>query len=332
MKSRLKEVPVGEAVGLVLAHDLTMIDPGKYKGPRFRKGHRIREGDVEELLRMGKEHVYVLDLAEGELHEEEAAERIARAVAGPHLGQTEPKEGKVNLVAEAQGLLKIDVEAVMAINRVEQVALATLRTHTPVEKGQTVAATRVIPLVFPEASIRKVESIAAGRNRPVMEVAPFRPHRVGIVTTGSEVYHGRVQDRFGPIVREKVEKYGSTVVGQTFATDDKEMIRDQIRSFVEQGADMVLVTSGMSVDPDDRTPGAITSLGAEIITYGTPILPGTMLMIAYYRQVPVLGLPGCVLHDSYTSFDHFLPRILAGEKITREDVVALGHGGLIHSC
>ncbi|GAA5346997.1 molybdopterin-binding protein [Planifilum fimeticola] len=332
MKSRLKEVPVGEAVGLVLAHDLTVIDPGKYKGPLFRKGHRIRREDIEELLRIGKEHVYVLELAEGELHEDEAAERIARAAAGPHLGRTEPKEGKVNLVAQVQGLLRIDVEAVTDINRVEQVALSTLRTHTPVEKGQTVAATRVIPLVFPETSIREVEDIAARRNRPVVEVIPFRPHRVGIVTTGSEVYHGRIRDRFGPVVREKVEKYGSTVVGQTFAADDKEMIRDQIRAFVDQGVDMVLVTSGMSVDPDDRTPGAIASLGAEIITYGTPILPGTMLMIAYYRGIPVLGLPGCVLHDPVTSFDHFLPRILAGEKITREDVVTQGHGGLLHPC
>ena len=196
MKSRLKEVPVGEAVGLVLAHDLTVIDPGKYKGPRFRKGHRIREEDIEELLRIGKEHVYVLELAEGELHEDEAAERIARSAAGPHLARTEPKEGKVNLVAEVQGLLRIDVEAVTAINRVEQVALSTLRTYTPVEKGQTVAATRVIPLVFPEASIREVEKIAAGRERPVVEVVPFRPHRVGVVTTGSEVYHGRIRRPF----------------------------------------------------------------------------------------------------------------------------------------
>lgn len=332
MKSRLKEVPVGEAVGLVLAHDLTKIDPGKYKGPLFRKGHRIREEDIEALLRIGKEHVYVLDLAEGELHENEAAERIARAVAGSHLGRTEPKEGKVSLVAEIQGLLRIDVEAVTAINRVYQVALSTLGTHTPVEKGQTVATSRVIPLVYPEESVREVEDIAARRERPVVEVVPFRPHRVGIVTTGSEVYHGRIQDRFGPIVREKVEKYGSTVVGQTFADDDKEMIRDQILAFVDQGVDMVLVTSGMSVDPDDRTPGAIASLGAEIVTYGTPILPGTMLMIAYFRGIPVLGLPGCVLHDPVTSFDIFLPRILAGEKITREDVVILGHGGLLHSC
>jgi len=333
MKSKLKEVRTQEAVGLVLAHDLTAVVPGKFKGPLFHKGHTIREEDIEKLLNIGKEHVYVLELAEGELHEDDAAHRIARAAmrSDEVLELTPPKEGKVDIVSRIDGLLRVDVPTLTAINRVEHVVLSTLKTHTPVRAGQRVAAARVIPLVVPESRIKQVETIAGRQEHPVLEVLPFRPHRVGVVTTGSEVYHGRIQDRFGPVVRDKVERYGSKVIGQTFADDDKEMIAQQIRAFADQGADLILVTGGMSVDPDDRTPGAIAELGADIVSYGSPMLPGSMLLIAYYRGIPLMGLPGCVLHDPFTSFDVFLPRILAGEKITREDIITLGHGGL-HAC
>ncbi|PTX58837.1 molybdenum cofactor synthesis domain-containing protein [Melghirimyces profundicolus] len=329
MKSSLKEVHVTDAVGRVLAHDLTQVLPGKFKGPLFRKGHVIRQEDIDDLLSIGKEHIYVMELAPGELHENDAAVRIARAVCGPGLTLTEPREGKVNLVAGMDGLLKVDASRVRAINEVEQAVLSTLQSDQPVKKEQTVAASRVIPLIYPEERIEAVEETAGPS--PVLEVWPFRPFRVGVVTTGSEIYHGRIRDRFGPVLQEKLESFGSTVMGQTLASDDKDLIQAQIRSFVDQGADMVLVTGGMSVDPDDRTPGAIASLGAQVISYGTPMLPGSMLLVAYYRGIPVLGLPGCVIHDEYTSFDVFLPRILAGERIRREDIVSLGYGGL-HSC
>ncbi|MDR6227523.1 molybdopterin-binding protein [Desmospora profundinema] len=332
MKSKLREVHVSEAVGLVLAHDLTQVLPGKYKGPLFRKGHVVREEDREALLSIGKEHLYVLEIAEGDCHEDEAALRIAEVVCGSGLNMTEPREGKVNLVADRDGLLQVDADRVLAVNRVEQAVLSTLETDIPVRKGQTVAATRVIPLLYPEESLMKVEAAArVDGQSPVIQILPFRRCKVGVVITGSEVYHGRIEDRFGPVVQEKVEHYGSTIMGQTLASDQKERIMGQVRDFVEQGADLVLVTGGMSVDPDDRTPGAIAALGADVVSYGTPMLPGSMLMVAYYNQTPVLGLPGCVIHDEYTSFDVFLPRILAGQRITREDIVRLGYGGL-HSC
>jgi molybdenum cofactor synthesis domain-containing protein len=330
VKSKLREVRVQDAVGLVLAHDLTQVIPGKYKGPLFRKGHVISEQDIEPLLDIGKAHIYVMELAEGELHENDAAERIARAAGdNPHLEMTSPKEGKVNLVSSIDGLLRVRAEAVAAINQVEHAVLSTLRTYTPVRKGDIVAAARVIPLIYPEERVKQVEAI--GRQSPVVEVLPYQSCRVGIVTTGSEVLHGRIEDKFGPVLREKLRAFGAEVISQTFSGDDRERIQQQIRSFLEQGADLVLVTGGMSVDPDDRTPGAIASMGAEVVSYGTPMLPGSMLMVAYYQGVPVLGLPGCVIHDDYTSFDVFLPRILAGERIKKADIIALGHGGL-HSC
>lgn len=331
MKSSLKEVPVTEAVGMVLAHDLTQVLPGRYKGPLFRKGHIIQEDEIDDFLSIGKEHIYVMELAPGEMHENDAALSIARAVSGSRTSLTKPREGKVTLSADIDGLLKVDASRVHAINEVEQAVVSTRPSDVPVTEGQPVAASRVIPLIYPEDRIQSVKAIARAADRPVVEVHPFRKLQVGVVTTGSEIYHGRIRDRFGPVIQEKLQAYGSVVMGQTLAGDDKEWIQAQIRSFVDRGADLVLVTGGMSVDPDDRTPGAITGLGAEVVSYGTPMLPGSMLMIAYYREVPVLGLPGCVIHDAHTSFDVFLPRILAGEKVRREDVTRLGYGGL-HSC
>ncbi|QKG85411.1 molybdopterin-binding protein [Kroppenstedtia pulmonis] len=331
MKSSLREIHVSQATGMVLAHDLTQVLPGKYKGPLFRKGHVIQEKDMESLLSIGKEHIYVMDLAAGEVHENDAACRIAVSARGKSIRLSSPREGKVNLVAEIDGLLKVNKEAVHGINGVEQAVLSTLFDNTPVKKDQVVAAARVIPLIYPEDRLIKVEAIAEKHGGALVEVRPYQVYKVGVVTTGSEVYHGRIQDRFGPVVQEKVQQYGSMLMGQTLASDDKGMITSQIRAFIDQGADLVLVTGGMSVDPDDRTPGAIAELGAEIISYGTGMLPGSMLMVAYYGTVPVLGLPGCVIHDPYTSFDRVLPRILAGEKMTKQELISWGYGGL-HSC
>ncbi|SFS90568.1 molybdopterin-binding protein [Marininema halotolerans] len=330
MKSSLKEVPLSQAIGLVLAHDLTQVIPGKVKGPLFRKGHIVREEDMEALLSIGKEHIYVIEWVEGELHEDIAAMRIATAVQGSFLSLSEPKEGKVSLLAEQDGLLLVDAPRVHAINQIEQVVLSTLKTKVPVQRGEVIAASRVIPLIYPESGIEKVEQIAK-QGDPVLQILPYRSAKVGIVTTGNEIAKGRITDRFGPILHEKVHRYGADILGQTFAGDDRGQIQQQIESFIEQGADMVLVTGGMSVDPDDRTPGAIMEMGAEVVSYGTPMLPGSMLMIAYMGHIPILGLPGCVIHDKKTSFDVFLPRLLAGERISREEVTILGYGGL-HSC
>ncbi|WNQ10439.1 molybdopterin-binding protein [Paenibacillus aurantius] len=336
----LREVKVEEAVGLVLAHDLTQILPGEFKGRLFKKGHVVREDDIPALLSIGKEHIYTLDLADGYLHEDEAALRMAHAAAGEHIVLTDPHEGKVSLKSSIHGLAKIPRDFVNAANALESVVFSTVKTNTVVKPGQALVGTRVIPLVIEEERIREVERLAeahraGGGSGPgeagLVSVKPFRSLRAGLITTGSEVYKGRIQDKFGPIVREKLAALGSEVVEQRLAPDESSRIVEDIRYFREQGVDLLLLTGGMSVDPDDRTPGAIRQAGADIVSYGTPMLPGSMLLMAYLDGIPVMGLPGCVMHDPYTSFDVLLPRICAGEIIRKEDIVEMGYGGL-HGC
>lgn len=334
LSSMLKEVKVEDAVGMVLAHDLTQILPGTFKGRLFRKGHVIREEDIPALLSIGKEHIYTLDLSEGYLHEDDAALRIALAVQGTGIELTEPHEGKVNLKSTMHGLAKINKEFVDELNSLDQLMLSTLKSDVVVQPKQSLAGTRIIPLVIEESRIEEVERLAASfreRGEQLLSVKPFNPLRVGLITTGSEVYKGRIQDRFGPVVRDKVAAFGSEVVEQRLAPDESEAIVAEIRYFADLGVDLILVTGGMSVDPDDRTPGAIKMAGAEVVSYGTPMLPGSMLLMGYLGELPILGLPGCVMHDPFTSFDVLLPKICAGEKITRKDIVDMGYGGF-YSC
>lgn len=324
----MKAVPTEQAIGMMLGHDLTRIVPGESKGPAFRRGHVVRPEDVELLLSMGKEHLYVLEIPPGMVHEEEAAERVARAAAGPGLELTAPKEGKVEMKAAHDGLLRIDVERLRRINAVGEVQMATGRDRTPVTRGRTVAGTRVTPLLIEAGQVAAAEAVARERG-PVVQVLPYRPHRCAIIVTGSEVYKGRIQDRFGPVVRAKLEGWGSQVVIMEKSSDDAAMTAGRIRAAVEAGAELICLTGGMSVDPDDATPGAIRQTGARVVTYGAPVLPGSMMMLAYLDQIPILGLPGAVMHDQVTLFDLIMPRILAGEQLTKADFVELGHGGLL---
>ncbi len=328
----MKIVPVQSAIGMVLCHDVTEIIPGQSKGPAFRRGHILREQDVPQLLCMGKEHVYAWDIQtdSGLIHENEAAVRIARAAAGRHIALSTPSEGKVNLAATVDGLLKIDLEALFEVNA-EEIVFASLHTHQRVAEGKVLAGTRVIPLVIEEHKIERVERICS-KHQPLIEGLPFRRFNVGIITTGSEVYHGRIKDQFGPVVREKLGEFGCRAIGQTFVSDDQRLIVDEIRSFLSQGAEMVIITGGMSVDPDDVTPAAIRDCGARVVTYGAPVLPGSMFMLAFLGDVPLLGLPGCVMYNRTSVFDVVLPWLLAGEEITRRDIVGMAHGGLCVHC
>jgi molybdenum cofactor synthesis domain-containing protein len=326
----MKTVPVQEAVGMVLCHDMTKIVPGEYKGPAFRKGHIIAQEDIQALLEIGKEHVYVLHMEKGRIHEDEAAARIARAAMGPGITLSEVCEGRINFMA-APGLLDVNVEALDRINAIEEVVLATMHTGQQVTRPRAVAGTRVVPLVIDEEKISRVEAICA-EYPYVVGVLPFIHRKVGLVTTGSEVYHGRIKDKFGPVIREKFDRLGSTVMDQRFASDDPAMTRDAILAFIAEGAEMVVVTGGMSVDPDDQTPTAIRSTGAEVVTYGAPTFPGVMFMIAMLDGVPILGLPGCVMYYRASIFDLVVPRLLAGREITRQDIVAMGHGGFCAGC
>jgi molybdenum cofactor synthesis domain-containing protein len=337
--SMLREVHVREAVGLMLAHDLTQILPGTFKGRLFKKGHIIREQDVDQLLDIGKEHIYILSLADGFIHEDEAAIRMAGAIRGSHLSLTEPHEGKVSLRSDIHGLVKVNRDFVDAANTVEHVVVSTLLNNSVVKPQGVVAGTRVIPLVVEERTVCQIEQLAlqwrgSSHEDGMIAIKPFAHMKVGLVTTGGEVYHGRITDKFGPIVQDKITALGSVVVEQRLAPDDRDQIVAEIRYFAGLGVDMIVLTGGMSVDPDDRTPGAIKQAGADIVSYGTPMLPGSMLMMAYLpvgeKRIPVLGLPGCVMHDPYTSFDVLLPRICAGETIERADITSMGYGGLYH--
>ncbi len=322
----LKVIPVEEAVGLPLAHDITEIVPGKHKGPAFRRGHIIRQEDVSKLLDVGKAHIYVMELEIDELHEEDAAKRLAAAAAGENLALTDPSEGRVNLVAKISGLLKIDADLLCRFNSLGDLMMATLPTNRYVQKGTVVAGTRTIPVVVKEDLIRRAEALCA--EKPIVTLLAMPPRQVFLVVTGSEVFTGRIKDGFGPVVSRKVEEMGSNLESIKIAPDDPDVIAGHIKAAKQAGADVILVSGGMSVDPDDKTPEGIRRSGAKVESHGFPILPGSMFVMAYLEQTPVMGLSGCVLHDPYTAFDALLPRLLAGEKITRADIMAMGHGGL----
>jgi molybdenum cofactor synthesis domain-containing protein len=327
----MKSVPVQEAIGMVLCHDVTQIIPGKFKGRAFKKGHIIRPEDISPLLEIGKEHVYVWEMQEGFLHEDDAAMRIAAAAAGQGIVLSEPKEGKVELSAVSRGLLKVNSDALYNINEVDQVMCATLHSNQTVAAGKVVAGTRIIPLVIEENKILQIEKICK-THYPLVAVKPFKPHSVGIITTGSEVYHKRIVDKFTPVLRNKFSDLGSTVVSQRILPDNVELIAQAIAEFIGEGTELIAVTGGMSVDPDDVTPSGIKAAGGRIVTYGAPALPGAMFLLAYIGSIPVLGLPGCVMYHKTTIFDLIVPRILAGEVIVREDIIKLGHGGLCANC
>jgi molybdenum cofactor synthesis domain-containing protein len=327
----MKIVPVVEAEGMVLCHDITQIVPGKFKGRAFKKGHVVTKDDIPKLRDLGKEHLYVWEITEDRLHENDAALRIARAVAGAGIGLTEPVEGKVSLKAEIHGCLKVDAAVLESINDIEEILVATLHSNQVVDPACTVAGCRVVPLVVDAAKVRQVEALCRASG-PIVAVKPLRSLQVGIVTTGSEVFHGRIKDQFGPVIQKKLENLGSRVTRQILVPDNTAMIVDAIQTLLQEGAEMVVATGGMSVDPDDLTPGAIRATGGQVVVYGAPVLPGSMFLLAYIGKVPVLGAPGCVMYHKTTIFDLILPRILAGEEITRKDIVRLGHGGLCSEC
>lgn len=328
----MKAIPVDQAVGTVLAHDITEIRPGEFKGRAFKKGHVIREEDVCHLQRLGKEHLFVLHVADNEMHENDAAYAMAKALMGEGVAiKGEPKEGKIDIIAERDGLLKIERDALLAFNMLGDVMCATLHDNTVVKKGQTLAGTRAIPLVVRKNVVQAATDIGS-KAGPVIQVKEIRKPKAGVVITGNEVYHGRIKDAFAPVITKKIEEIGGELVGVYYAPDDKAFIGDRLRELINAGADLLITTGGMSVDPDDVTRFAIRELGAGEITYGSAVLPGAMFLIAYFDAIPVIGIPACGMYAKTTIFDLILPRVLAGERIGRKEVAALGHGGLCMKC
>ncbi len=327
----MKCIETTQAAGHVLCHDITVIVKDVKKGVAFKKGHVVTEADIPELLKLGKDHLYVWEKDDAMLHENEAAEILYTICKGENMHGTEPKEGKIELVADCDGLLTIDSERLYAVNDIEELMIATRHGNTPVKKGDKLAGTRVIPLVIQKEKMESARK-AAG-DKPLMNVLPYKRMRCGIVTTGNEVFYGRIKDTFTPVIEQKVAEYGIEVMGHETCPDDQEKITAAINRLLQQGAELILTTGGMSVDPDDRTPSAIRATGATVVTYGAPVLPGAMMLLAYTKDgVPILGLPGCVMYAKRTVFDLVLPRIAAGQKLERRDIVAFGEGGLCLSC
>ena len=326
----MKQIKTTEAVGHVLCHDLTQIIPGEYKGARFRKGHIVTEEDIPVLLSMGKENLFIFELDENSVHENDAAEVLCRICKGENISRGEVKEGKIELFAECDGVFLLDTERLNAVNSIDELMIAARKGNTSVKIGDKLAGTRVIPLTISREKLIKAESIMNGE--PLMRVQPYILKKAAVVTTGSEVFHGRIEDKFTPILTEKLKTYGIEVIRRIVTDDGIENVANAIHE-AKAGADIVLCTGGMSVDPDDNTPGAIKASGADIVTYGAPVLPGAMFLLGYYDDgTPILGLPGCVMYAKATIFDLVMPRIAAGIRLTKQDFVSYGEGGLCLGC
>ncbi len=327
----MKLIKTTDAVGHVLCHDMTQIIPGVTKDARFRKGHIVTEADIPVLLSMGKENLYVWELVPGMVHENDAAERLADLCQNDHMTRTEPKEGKIELRADCDGVFLVDSERLRAVNAQDEIMIATRHGNTAVHKGDKLAGTRVIPLVIEDEKLVIAETVAGAQ--PLLRLVPYTIRTAAIITTGSEVAKGLIEDKFTPVVVQKLENFGIEVVFHMLVEDDREKEIAAISAARASGAELILCTGGMSVDPDDRTPAAIRDSGARIVRYGAPVLPGAMLLVGYFEDgTPVLGLPGCVMYAKATVFDLLLPRIAAGVPITREDIGAMGEGGLCLGC
>ena len=327
----MKLMRTEDAVGQVLCHDITQIIKGVTKDAVFRKGHVIREEDIPILLSVGKENVYIWENDENMLHENDAAQVLYEICRGEYMHPTPVKEGKIELVADIDGLLKVDDAKMRLINGMGQLMIASRHGNFAVHKGDKLAGTRIIPLVIEKEKMERAKELCAPE--PILRLLPFVHKKVGIVTTGSEVYHHRIKDEFTPVIYEKLAEFDTEVIGQILCDDDHEKITAAILTHIENGADMVVCTGGMSVDPDDRTPLAIKNTGVDIISYGAPVLPGAMFLLSYYNgRIPVVGLPGCVMYARRTIFDLILPRLMADDPVTADELAALGQGGLCLNC
>ena len=325
----MRKIKVQDAIGMALCHDITEMNDG-FKGVAFKRGHIIQAGDIDHMLRIGKQHIFVWEEHAGEIHEDDCAERMAAMapVEGAHY--TAPSEGKVQLIADQRGMFRVNRPLLNQINSIGDLTSCTLPDHYPVVPGARLASMRIVPLVTQEAQIQQAEALCA-RER-LLALYPYHPRKTGIIITGSEVYHGRIRDKFGPVLRDKLRHYPGGIAGIRICDDDLEQIICAARTLLDMGADFLIFTGGMSVDPDDLTPLAIRKLGAEVISYGVPSQPGNMTLVAYLGEVPILGVPGAAIKLPTTVFDVLLPQIFSGLPITKEELTGLGDGGLCQLC
>ncbi len=325
----MKKIKVEDAVGMELCHDITAMYDG-FKGAAFKRGHVIQKEDIPKLLDIGKRTVFVWEENAGEIHEEDCARRMAAMapVEGAHYNG--PSEGKVLLMADTRGMFRVNTELLHQINSIGDITICTLPDHFPVEAGDRLASMRIVPLVTKEEQIIQAEALC--KDQKLLDLRPYQHKKVGVVVTGSEVYTGRIQDKFEPVVRHKMKQYPSEILGVTICDDDLDMITAAGQKYLDEGADILIFTGGMSVDPDDLTPTAIRNLGADIITHGVPAQPGNMTLVAYKDDVAILGVPGAAISLPTTIFDVLLPQIFTGDKLTKQDLIRLEDGGLCRMC
>ena len=327
----MKLVRTENAVGCVLCHDITQIIKGVTKDAVFRKGHIVRQEDIPVLLSVGKEHLYVWESDENTLHENDAAAILRDICMGKNMHPTEPKEGKIELIADIDGLFIADIQKLREVNSLGRMMIATRSSGFPVKAGDKLCGTRIIPLVIEKQAMEQAK--AAAGDKPILRLLPIKQKKYGVVATGSEISKGIIEDTFTPVIEEKMREYGCRMMAHATPGDDDKAITAAIKQMIDDGEEMVICTGGMSVDPDDRTPGAIKDTGARIVAYGAPVLPGAMFLLGYFEDgTPVMGLPGCVMYAKATVFDLILPRVAAGVEVTRAEIKALGNGGLCLGC
>jgi len=328
----MKKVKTEDAVGLALCHDITEVRDG-FKGRAFKRGHIVTREDIPHLLDLGKKHLFIWEENAGEIHEEDAALRLAALAPMENAEYTGPSEGKMTLTAKEDGLFRVNRPLLDAINEIGDITIVTLPDHYPVKKGMKLAGERIVPLVCQESEIVRAEELVKNADRPLMELLPYKQNvPVGIIVTGSEVYSGRIRDRFEPVVREKVAAFGANVLGCIFCDDYIEMLDSAIARWRERGAKLIVMTGGMSVDPDDLTVSAIRGCGAEIVTQGVPAQPGNMFCVAYLDDITILGVPGAAIHAKTTMLDVVLPQVFTDLRFTRQELRRLGAGGLCQGC
>ena len=328
----MKLMRTEDAVGQILCHDMTQIIPGVRKDAIFRKGHVIQEEDIPVLLSIGKDHIYIWENNEHMVHENDAAQVLYEICADENVHPSEVKEGKIELIADVDGLLKVDRDKLYAVNSLGEMMIASRHGDFTVHKGDKIAGTRIIPLIIEDTKLDAAKAATAGG--PIFRILPFQKKRVGIVTTGNEVFHGRIEDKFTPVIIDKVTEFGAEVMGHEFSDDNHERITGCIQKLLDEGADMICCTGGMSVDPDDKTPLAIKNSGSRIVSYGAPVLPGAMFLLSYYgeRNIPIIGIPGCAMYNKRTVLDLVLPHLFADDYLEKQDLDRLGEGGLCLNC
>lgn len=325
----MKKVKVQDAIGMTLCHDITAMVDG-FKGAAFKRGHVITQEDIPKLLDIGKQHVFIWEENAGEIHEEDAARRLSQMtnVNGAHYGSI--SEGKIQLFADQDGMFRVDKALLAAVNRIGDITITTLPDHYPVKAGDRLASMRIVPLVTEERQIAEAEALCAGKQ--LYDLRPFKPLKVGIIITGSEIYHGRIKDKFERVARAKLAHYPAEILGVHVCDDELDMIVGAGRALLAEGAELLIFSGGMSVDPDDLTPSAIREMGAEIVSYGVPSQPGNMTLVAYLDQAALLGVPGAAISRPTTIFDVLLPQIFCGDPLTKDDLIRLGEGGLCQMC